>query len=702
MLSVFLQDKLGLGLAILKPHIEKLASVGISARYGSLSQDYAYMLRFMTEGYKDPQREKLYAEMLAKGYHLASDVKRQLRITADAALVSLQKSIVDNDNSANALIEALKDDSLDAKAHYEVLNRAFVSIFLSEDWREQEQRLWTAFLISSDVKSVDAQVIISAIMLGCMLGFCIEKYKTLCYVFMTSEDMYVRQRAFVGWVLCYQMSNKLLKRDAETQNQLVEQMLEDENTCSDLIELIMQVVICTEAEKDNKVIQKEIMPDILKGNHFKFSAKDGFVEKDETMDDILNPGASELAMEKMEQGIQRMSKMQKAGADIFYAGFSQMKRYPFFYKMVNWFMPFDIKHPDLGEAILNDEGLQMVEKIFETPTLCSSDKYSFLFALKSVLPTLPADIRKAMGAGEMGIVGMSSPFETITEKPAYVRRMYLQDLYRFFKLSPQVKMPNMFTDTLWMQALAGMPQVKGRCVELAKFLLRHDKQAIALSVAEKGEDSEERSIILAAIAEKRGEDPSEYYLSVLAANADSVPALKGIARYYLQKGSAEALAYWQRLCELNPGVFAYELNRLHALVLAGKVEENLNDFYRLDFEHPDDPKVKRLIAWALLCLGRFDKAEELYYKILECKWGEVTRNDLLCMIDLFFFSGDMQKCLVACGNYIDAYPLKGKVVLDKWNELYSILSEEFNLLAAYHSYTAADVSLLVDAVLEEE
>ena len=700
MLSAFIKEKLGLGLAILKPHVEKLASADISARYESLSQDYAYMLRFMTEGYKDPQRDKLYGDMLARGYHLASDIKRMLRVANDSALMSLRKSVGTNDFSATALIEALRDESLDAKAHYEALNRAFVSVFLSPDWREQEQRLWTAFLISSDVKSTDAQVLVSAIMLGCMLGYCVEKYKTLCYVFMTSEDMYVRQRAFIGWVLCYRRGNELLRHDAETQNMLVEQMLEDENTCSDLVELIMQVIICTEAEKDNRVIQKEIMPDILKGNHFKFSPKDGFVEKDETMDDILNPGASELAMEKMEQGIKRMSNMQKAGADIFYAGFSQMKRYPFFYKLINWFVPFDIKHPDLGEGILSDEGLQAMTKVFSTPTLCSSDKYSFLFALKTVLPTLPEDIRKAMGTGEMGIVGMSAPVDTITEQPAYVRRMYLQDLYRFFMLSPQVKMPNLFTETLWMQELIGKPQIKGRCVELAKFLLRHDKLAIALEVARKAEASEEKNLVLAAIAEKRGEDPSEYYLSVLAANNSSVPAIKGIARYYLQKGSAEALTYCQKLCELNPGVFAYELNRLHAFVLAGKVEENLNEFYRLDFEHPDDPKVKRLIAWALLCLGRYEKAEELYLRIIECKWGEVTRNDLLCMIDLYFFSGDIKKCIEACCNYTDAYPLKGDTILDKLNDLHSILTEEFALLKQYHQYSSVDVSLLVDAVFE--
>jgi hypothetical protein len=71
------------------------------------------------------------------------------------------------------------------------------------------------------------------------------------------------------------------------------------------------------------------------------------------------------------------------------------------------------------------------------------------------------------------------------------------------------------------------------------------------------------------------------------------------------------------------------------------------------------------------------------------------------MIDLYFFSGNMRKCMEACLNFIDAYPFKGSVIMDKWNELYSVLSEEFKLLEMYHKYSPSDVSLLVDAVLGE-
>ena len=70
------------------------------------------------------------------------------------------------------------------------------------------------------------------------------------------------------------------------------------------------------------------------------------------------------------------------------------------------------------------------------------------------------------------------------------------------------------------------------------------------------------------------------------------------------------------------------------------------------------------------------------------------------MIDLYFFSGDIKKCIEACCNYTDAYPLKGDTILDKLNDLHSILTEEFALLKQYHQYSSVDVSLLVDAVFE--
>lgn len=698
MFDALKNGQLGLALKMMKQYVDACPDVSFSSRYESVVQDYSYMLRFLSDGYKDPEREKLHDDMIVKAYRLCQDLAKHQKILADSALLNLQKGLAGKETNAAKIIEALRDKTLDAKQHYEVLSNAFISIFLSENWREQEQRLWTAYLISSDTDVADAQVLVSAIMLGCMLGYCIEKYKTLCYVYMTAEQSLIRERALVGWVWCYKESDSSFQKDFDTQNDIVQHMLMDDSTCTAVVEMLMQVIKCTEAEKDHKTIEKEIMPDILKGNPVKFTSKDGFIEKDDSLDDILNPGEKELAMEKMEQGIQRMSNMQKAGSDIFYAGFRQMKRYPFFYKIVNWFMPFDSENPDLGDAILMDEDLKAMARLCAGPAMCNSDRYSFILAIKSIIHSLPENVREAMKEGQMKMAGMDASFD-IMEEPAYIRKMYLQDLYRFFTLSPQVKMPNVFDSTSWVVAFVrNFVEMSKHSVEMSKHLLRHGKLTDAYNLLLCVDESEERCLLLAAIEQKKGGDASVYYEEALEYNPNSIPALKGLIRCCLQVGRPDAVVYCKKLCELSPG-FSNDMNLCHAYIIDGMAEEHLNDIYRLDFEHPDDPKVKRLLAWALLCVGRFEKAEEMYQRLLEGKWGEVTRNDYLSVIDLYFVSGDMKKCIESCHRFMNAYPLESDGFEEKWKELYSILKAEFSQLSFYHMYNLSDISILVDAVM---
>ena len=71
------------------------------------------------------------------------------------------------------------------------------------------------------------------------------------------------------------------------------------------------------------------------------------------MEDILHPGASEERMEKLEATYRRMMDMQKQGADIYFGGFSQMKRFPFFYDISNWLVPFYIQHPTCSATTTN-------------------------------------------------------------------------------------------------------------------------------------------------------------------------------------------------------------------------------------------------------------------------------------------------------------------------------------------------------------
>lgn len=100
--------------------------------------------------------------------------------------------------------------------------------------------------------------------------------------------------------------------------------------------------------------------------------------------------------------------MQKAGSDIYFGGFSQMKRFPFFYKAANWFCPFYIENPEISSSIDKMENTSLVSNILENGPFCDSDKYSFTLAVSSVIAHLPENIKEMLNTKEaiMPAMGM--------------------------------------------------------------------------------------------------------------------------------------------------------------------------------------------------------------------------------------------------------------------------------------------------------
>lgn len=157
----------------------------------------------------------------------------------------------------------------------------------------------------------------------------------------------------MGWVL---VLNDDWQRVYPEQRQIVAKMLHSEAVCKELTELQIQLIYSQNAENDTKTIQKEIMPDLLKNNQFRVT-RNGLEEVEEdALEDVLHPEVSEQRMEKLEASFQRMVDMQKQGADIYFGGFSQMKRYPFFYDTSNWLVPFYLQHPDIAQFVKKLEG----------------------------------------------------------------------------------------------------------------------------------------------------------------------------------------------------------------------------------------------------------------------------------------------------------------------------------------------------------
>ena len=110
--------------------------------------------------------------------------------------------------------------------------------------------------------STDQQVIVSAISLGAMNQFDINKFKTLVKVYQAASDQHVKQRALVGWVLSiFEGMDIFPEQDA-----IIHELCSSQAVAKELLTLQIQFFYSSDAEKDNDKIQRDIMPDIMRNS----------------------------------------------------------------------------------------------------------------------------------------------------------------------------------------------------------------------------------------------------------------------------------------------------------------------------------------------------------------------------------------------------------------------------------------------------
>ena len=419
-------------------------------RLFAIRTDYQLMADYWRRGFKDPQLPSLYDNLLQRMYVLCSNIaiNYTVRHTPYLSSLMLKAHMTPRDWSPQVIREELesfvsdiamadlepehvagpKKNTIYAR-HQESMAVLGDYILTTGLWTDGFASAMEDMLLSPTLDINDQLLLISCVMLSAINQFDMAKFRLLVHVYQQSTDESVRQRALVGWV--FAIDPEIGANLYEEKVQLVEKLLEDEAVCQELVELQQQIIYCINAEVDTAMIQQEIMPDIIKGQGLHIS-KNGVLEQDEDdLNDILHPDETESKMEKMEASFQRMVDMQKQGSDIYFGGFALMKRYPFFTELTNWFLPFYFEHPVVSEALGKFKNSQFLQKMLTNGPFCNSDRYSFLLAFSQVMNSIPASMREIMDRGE--IVVNEIALED-TQKPAYIRRIYLQDIYRFFRL----------------------------------------------------------------------------------------------------------------------------------------------------------------------------------------------------------------------------------------------------------------------------
>lgn len=608
-------------------------------RLNDLKEDYGKLVDYWMTGGKDPQRDAIYQQLLQLIYVLYANVEHYHRLKASPYLYSLYTKVrkerqdwkltsirqeLEGFVSDVALLELEPEQRRRQrsetvyKEHQKLMNLLFEYVLTSRQWTTNTGQQFLEMLTAPTIDSMDQQLLVSAITLSLLNQFDMAKMNVLMEVYRLSQDEAVRQRALIGWVLTM---DERMETIYPEQGVKVRLLVASKETCRELTELQIQLMFCLNAEKDTSTIHDEILPELMKGNNMKLT-KLGLMElEDDPMEDILTPGASEQRLERMAASYDRMMEMMKQGSDIFFGGFAQMKRYPFFYDISNWLVPFYIEHPDIQQSVNRIKENRFIQHVMSTNQFCNSDRYSFIIAFDQVMNQLPESMQQMLKRGEAGLDeaedGNGENGTALKEQ-----RAYLMDMYRFFRLFPhraEMSSPFDMSDpqhTRWQ--FFSRDVFKGTPLEACK----HD----VVRMMRKYHYKEMAQQVLDTFPEDMRD--MEYYMwqedyyKAIDLEPDNEQALAGVARLQFGEGWYDSAAStYDRLMQLYPAKRRYMLNRAICLVNLGEYEEALKLLFQLNYEEPNNVNVTRALAWALTCSGKLERAEKLYDELFEREEG---------------------------------------------------------------------------------
>ena len=641
-------------------------------RLFAIRTDYQLMADYWRRGFKDPQLPSLYDTLLKRMYVLYANIANAYNIRHTPLLSSLYyrshtaardwapqniREDLEAFVSEVAMLELEAPHTAEPKRkdlyarHFRSMVELFDYILTSGMWTDGFSSAMEEMLLSPTIDSSDQQLMVTGVMLATVNCFDITKFRLLIHLYEKSTDEEVRQRALIGWA--FAIDTEIAQSIYAEENTLVEKLLENEACCQELVELQKQLIYCIDAERDRATIQNEIMPDLMKQQGFRIT-RNGIEENDESdLNEILHPDETEANLERVEASFHKMLDMQKQGSDIYFGGFSQMKRFPFFNELANWFIPFDFNHPDLAVVSEKFRNSKFLHSVVRSAPFCNSDQYSFALAFEQVVSKIPANYLEFMENSEASFYEFAAEEKST---PTFIRRMCLQDLYRFFRLfKDRDAFRNIFDPEARDYLILSKPMFSRTHVEtsfndVTAFLLKKNRRSEAEAMLDNyGEHRRDYQYYM--MSAWLGREPKANYAQALALQPDSERALAGYARALFNEGAyQEALDAYDKLLIQQPDKKSYLLNKAVCLTNLKRYDEAERVLFRLNYEAEDDANVNRVLAWALTCDGKYEQAEKFYNQLLSEE--EPAEDDLLNYGFCLWFSGHIDEAADCFHRYL--------------------------------------------------
>ena len=613
---------------------------------------YQYMLQYMRQGVNDPERQKLYRQLLAETQELAEQARISL---LDEVSTHYYHALHKNKRNMEAgygmsswlkVLESFPDDmavcqlmpdnkqSLDSalQRHEETAQYLFLTTWGNSDWTAEEEREARMYLESELLPVNDLCLFTGAVLLSLMECFDPRKFSWLLDA-ATHADTQVSQRALViiAIVLHIHPNRLWLYPELEARLSLLN---EDGSFGKQLNRVYIQLLRSQETEKIDKKMREEIIPEMMKNVSIMRNMKYGF---EENMDeDDRNPDW-EKAFEESGLGdkIREMNELQLEGADVYMSTFAQLKSYPFFQNPHNWFYPFDMQH----SGIIREFGLKptgdnaILSLILQSGFFCNSDKYSLCFTMAHIPQAQRNMMLSQMTSQDLNELmdeSKSSGLRQYAQRPDVISNQYIHDLYRFFKLSQRRhEFRDIFKEEIALHRIPALKDILRKpelLVTIADFHFRKEHPAEALGIYQEVIDMNYADADIfqktgyCLQKEKRYKEAISAYRKADVLKPDHIWTIRHLATCYRQlRDFASALEYYRKVEAMQPENRNVTFFIGSCLAEQERYEEALQCFFKLDLMENDCIKAWRAIGWCSFVSGKSEQAMRYYEKVLALK-----------------------------------------------------------------------------------
>ncbi|MEZ5069987.1 MAG: tetratricopeptide repeat protein [Bacteroidales bacterium] len=621
-----------------------------------LEHTYDQMLKYMLEGVQDPERDKVYNRLLMSILQLADRVKDNLmerhsgwhtyilkrEVDTQQALTGVSViETMDDLSFKRELDEILDDQRISPSATEErrrnLSSQIFRHLWLSNSYNEAENSLCQAIQTCRDFTWVEKSLYISAILLSGLRYWDEQKLHRLMD-FAGEEDPQVSARALVALAILLYRFDKRIEFHPGLMNRL-QLMKETLKLEQHLEKIALQLLRTRDTLELGKRLQEDLMPEMSKLRP-KLEDKLKMDDIREDIEEGRNPDWQSVFSESddLYRKVDEFMKLQMEGSDVYMTTFAHLKQFPFFHELTNWLVPFHNDNPDLNEMYESktesfDPEL-FVEGLKKTPFLCNSDKYSFMFNLRF----LPEEQKKMLStAFLMEMEGMQEMLgdESLLD-PEFITRtvfiQYIQDLYRFFKISPfKNEFEDVFGGKLDMyraRFFTGIMEGNEVTRNISEFLFEkehyEDAREVFRLLLTEDPGNQELMEKAAYCSQKEGnfQNAIARYTDISLTGELSPWGLKNLGLCYRKVNSYDrALAVYEKALSLQPDDQKIVSLIGYCHLKLGNYREALERYFKIEYQNPGNTHILRPIAWCYFALGEKEKAASYFEKVLTGKPG---------------------------------------------------------------------------------